>query len=65
MKRLVLTVVSVILGALGVALAAPAGAAGPASVRPAAAASLRLMPLGDSITWGVGSSTGNGYRAPL
>ncbi|MYS20746.1 hypothetical protein GTW78_11050 [Streptomyces sp. SID4948] len=23
------------------------------------------MPLGDSITWGVGSSTGNGYRAPL
>jgi lysophospholipase L1-like esterase len=23
------------------------------------------MPLGDSITWGVGSSTGNGYRASL
>lgn len=23
------------------------------------------MPLGDSITWGVGSSTGNGYRDPL
>jgi lysophospholipase L1-like esterase len=23
------------------------------------------MPLGDSITWGVGSSTGNGYRGPL
>ncbi|MFF1300830.1 MULTISPECIES: ricin-type beta-trefoil lectin domain protein [unclassified Streptomyces] len=37
-------------------------------VTPASAASttpLRVMPLGDSITWGVGSSTGNGYRAPL
>ncbi len=37
-------------------------------VAPASAASttlLRVMPLGDSITWGVGSSTGNGYRAPL
>ncbi|MFF3909767.1 ricin-type beta-trefoil lectin domain protein [Streptomyces sp. NPDC001848] len=35
---------------------------------PASAASntpLRVMPLGDSITWGVGSSTGNGYRGPL
>jgi lysophospholipase L1-like esterase len=39
-----------------------------ASVSPASAASdtpLRVMPLGDSITWGVGSSTGNGYRGPL
>ncbi|WP_344401592.1 ricin-type beta-trefoil lectin domain protein [Streptomyces longisporus] len=39
-----------------------------AGVAPASAASntpLRLMPLGDSITWGVGSSTGNGYRGPL
>ncbi|MEU9919631.1 hypothetical protein AB0H99_47240, partial [Streptomyces sp. NPDC051001] len=39
-----------------------------AGVAPASAASttpLRVMPLGDSITWGVGSSTGNGYRAPL
>ncbi|MFD5127986.1 ricin-type beta-trefoil lectin domain protein [Streptomyces olindensis] len=39
-----------------------------AGVTPASAASdtpLRVMPLGDSITWGVGSSTGNGYRAPL
>ncbi|MFC5668453.1 ricin-type beta-trefoil lectin domain protein [Kitasatospora misakiensis] len=35
---------------------------------PASAASstpLRVMPLGDSITWGEGSSTGNGYRGPL
>ncbi|CAL9280852.1 ricin-type beta-trefoil lectin domain protein [Streptomyces sp. SudanB182_2057] len=39
-----------------------------AGVTPASAAPntpLRLMPLGDSITWGVGSSTGNGYRGPL
>ncbi|MGW6908244.1 GDSL-type esterase/lipase family protein [Streptomyces sp. NPDC054940] len=37
-------------------------------VAPASAAPntpLRVMPLGDSITWGVGSSTGNGYRGPL
>ncbi|MEU5421198.1 FG-GAP-like repeat-containing protein [Streptomyces sp. NPDC020667] len=26
---------------------------------------LAVMPLGDSITWGAGSSTGNGYRAEL
>jgi len=26
---------------------------------------LRLLPLGDSITWGTQSSTGNGYRGPL
>lgn len=26
---------------------------------------LRILPIGDSITWGLGSSTGNGYRAPL
>ncbi|MFF5958239.1 ricin-type beta-trefoil lectin domain protein [Streptomyces luteogriseus] len=39
-----------------------------AGVAPASAASdtpLRVMPLGDSITWGVGSGTGNGYRGPL
>lgn len=31
----------------------------------ATATPLRVMPLGDSITWGEGSSTGNGYRGPL
>ncbi|MFE9425996.1 ricin-type beta-trefoil lectin domain protein [Kitasatospora sp. NPDC006697] len=39
-----------------------------AGAAPASAASdtpLRVMPLGDSITWGLGSSTGNGYRGPL
>jgi hypothetical protein len=32
---------------------------------PAQAAVLNIMPLGDSITFGQGSSTGNGYRGPL
>ncbi|MET9843218.1 ricin-type beta-trefoil lectin domain protein [Streptomyces ossamyceticus] len=40
-----------------------AAGATPASAAPTTP--LRVMPLGDSITWGVGSSTGNGYRAPL
>ncbi|KAH8796936.1 SGNH hydrolase-type esterase domain-containing protein [Hyaloscypha sp. PMI_1271] len=26
---------------------------------------LRILPLGDSITWGAGSTNGSGYRAPL
>ena len=26
---------------------------------------LRILPLGDSITWGFGSSDGNGYRLSL
>ncbi|WP_020477492.1 ricin-type beta-trefoil lectin domain protein [Streptomyces sp. SS] len=51
-----------------VALLAAALAVTAAGAAPASAASdtpLRVMPLGDSITWGVGSSTGNGYRGPL
>ncbi|MGW8762956.1 ricin-type beta-trefoil lectin domain protein [Streptomyces sp. NPDC055815] len=51
-----------------VALLAAALAVTAAGAAPASAASdtpLRVMPLGDSITWGVGSGTGNGYRAPL
>lgn len=32
---------------------------------PATAAPLKIMPLGDSITYGTGSSTGAGYRGPL
>ncbi|CAG9986901.1 unnamed protein product [Clonostachys byssicola] len=31
-------------------------------IQPASKTSLRLMPLGGSVTYGVGSSTGNGYR---
>ncbi|MGJ5894003.1 hypothetical protein DF268_07170 [Streptomyces sp. V2] len=43
--------------------AAAFGSAAPASAAPTTP--VRLMPMGDSITWGVGSSTGNGYRASL
>ncbi|MDO0924178.1 ricin-type beta-trefoil lectin domain protein [Streptomyces sp. TG1A-8] len=61
---------AVVAAALSVGVAPPAAAAtGPATAdqRQAAAtpASLRVMPLGDSITWGIGSSTGNGYRGDL
>jgi len=45
------------------ALGLTATGAAPASAAPTTP--LRVMPLGDSITWGVGSSTGNGYRGPL
>ncbi|WP_406144651.1 SGNH/GDSL hydrolase family protein [Streptomyces sp. NBC_01012] len=45
------------------ASAADTEAGGPPA--PAAASALRVMPLGDSITDGIGSSTGNGYRGPL
>ncbi|MCX5425780.1 ricin-type beta-trefoil lectin domain protein [Streptomyces sp. NBC_00078] len=45
------------------AAAATSAEAPPSATRAAAApASLRLMPLGDSITWGVGSPSGNSYR---
>ena len=58
-----------LLLALAAALCVPGAVATTASAAPAAPAAsttaLRLMPLGDSITWGVGSSTGNGYRAAL
>ncbi|KAK1176779.1 ricin-type beta-trefoil lectin domain protein [Streptomyces sp. NBS 14/10] len=58
-KSWILPLITLVAAALGVTVA---------GVAPAAAASdtpLRVMPLGDSITWGVGSSTGNGYRGPL
>ncbi|WP_458248792.1 ricin-type beta-trefoil lectin domain protein [Streptomyces sp. MAI_2237] len=47
--------------------AAGAGSGPPAPAPPSAAApaALRLMPLGDSITWGVGSPSGNSYRSFL
>ncbi|MBT2469275.1 ricin-type beta-trefoil lectin domain protein [Streptomyces sp. ISL-66] len=51
-----------------IALAAATLGVTAAGATPAVAASttpVRVMPLGDSITWGVGSSTGNGYRGPL
>ncbi|MEU9143715.1 ricin-type beta-trefoil lectin domain protein [Streptomyces sp. NPDC048349] len=48
-----------------VAAAFAVAAAGTPPASAASATPLRVMPLGDSITWGVGSSTGNGYRGPL
>jgi len=67
-KRSAALATATILAAFGLAgtSAAAANAATTASSPKAATAtSLRLMPLGDSITWGVGSSTGSGYRGPL
>jgi len=57
-KSWTLSLITPATGALGVT---------EAGVTPAAASNtpLRAMPLGDSITWGEGSSTGNGYRGPL
>lgn len=57
-KPWLLPLIMPVAAALGIAAA---------GVAPASAASntpSRVMPLGDSITWGVGSSTGNGYRGP-
>lgn len=74
MKRLRPALVAWVMAALAavVALPATATAATPSvavnAARPstaAAPASLRLMPLGNSITWGVGSPSGNSYRGFL
>ncbi|MEV6212696.1 ricin-type beta-trefoil lectin domain protein [Kitasatospora sp. NPDC051914] len=54
-----LTLIALVTAVLGVT----ASGAPPASA--ATDTPLRVMPLGDSITWGLGSSTGNGYRGPL
>lgn len=58
-KPWILSLLTLVAATLGVT-AAGATAASAAPNTP-----LRVMPLGDSITWGVGSSTGNGYRGPL
>lgn len=50
---------------LGVTLPAMAGTATAPPRAAAAPASLRVMPLGDSITWGIGSPSGNSYRGFL
>ncbi|MFE5792246.1 ricin-type beta-trefoil lectin domain protein [Streptomyces sp. NPDC056503] len=73
MKKYVALSAASLAIALGVLPALPATATATAAVsearlsaaRPAASPALRVMPLGDSITWGVGSSSGNGYRDPL
>lgn len=58
-KPWLLPLITLVTAALGVTTAGVT----PASAAPTTP--LRVMPLGDSITWGVGSSSGNGYRAPL
>ncbi|MDT9686582.1 ricin-type beta-trefoil lectin domain protein [Streptomyces sp. TRM76323] len=58
-KSWILTLVTLVTAALGIMAAGVT----PASAAPTTP--LRIMPLGDSITWGVGGSTGNGYRGPL
>lgn len=69
MKKYTAPLLATLMAALGLGTALPAAAApAPATAPPSAAAapaSLRLMPLGDSITWGVGSSSGNSYRSFL
>ncbi|WP_030948947.1 SGNH/GDSL hydrolase family protein [Streptomyces sp. NRRL S-646] len=68
MKKYSALLAAALTAAVGTGTALPAAAAtgtgSPASAARAAAAStaLRLMPLGDSITWGVGSPSGNSYR---
>ncbi|MER6077901.1 ricin-type beta-trefoil lectin domain protein [Streptomyces sp. NPDC001833] len=58
-KSWALPLITLVAAALGVT------AAGAPPVSATSDTPLRVMPLGDSITWGVGSSTGNGYRGPL
>ncbi|MFF1478443.1 ricin-type beta-trefoil lectin domain protein [Streptomyces sp. NPDC058301] len=70
MKKYWAPLAAALTAALGLSGALPATAAtggeAPSAAGAAAApAALRLMPLGDSITWGVGSASGNGYRGFL
>ncbi|MEV6007914.1 ricin-type beta-trefoil lectin domain protein [Streptomyces sp. NPDC051976] len=64
--RLTAAVAAALCAGLALPATATARPAPATAVRAAAApATLRLMPLGDSITWGVGSSTGDSYRGDL
>src|SRR3954447_19861671 len=71
MKKYSALLAAGLTAAIGTGTALPAAAAtgtgSPASAARAAAAptALRLMPLGDSSTWGVGSPSGNSYRGFL
>ncbi|MEU6557281.1 ricin-type beta-trefoil lectin domain protein [Streptomyces sp. NPDC046915] len=71
MKKYPALLAAALTAALGVCTvwpvaAAPGTGAPPAAGQAAAApTALRLMPMGDSITWGVGSPSGNGYRGFL
>jgi lysophospholipase L1-like esterase len=69
MKKYWAPLAAALAATLGMGAAWPATATAteaPASVtRAAAPTPLRLMPLGNSITWGVGSPSGNSYRSFL
>ncbi|MEW2415305.1 SGNH/GDSL hydrolase family protein [Streptomyces sp. NPDC046866] len=56
---------TVLLAVLAVAGCSPVAASPGGSPAPAAPPVLRIMPLGDSITQGAGSTTGAGYRQAL
>ncbi|MEY9931422.1 lysophospholipase L1-like esterase [Catenulispora sp. GP43] len=64
MNRFTVILTIAALATLGTAATGAATAAA-ATPNAASATTLRLMPLGDSITWGIGSSTGDSYRGPL
>ncbi|MFJ5233258.1 FG-GAP-like repeat-containing protein [Kitasatospora sp. NPDC088391] len=64
MKRTAALAAAAIAAAGLLSATAPSAAAEPTTVAPAAAP-LRVMPLGDSITAGYGSTDWNGYRKPL
>ncbi|MGW1176413.1 GDSL-type esterase/lipase family protein [Kitasatospora sp. NPDC002543] len=59
-----LAAATVVLAAAGFA-AAPAPASASATSPTTAPPTVRVLPLGDSITYGRNSCTGNGYRGPL
>ncbi|MFC5188099.1 GDSL-type esterase/lipase family protein [Actinomadura harenae] len=61
MKRTTVLALTALTGLAGLTLLVPAASAATAPARPP----LRVMPLGDSITAGYGSSTQAGYRLPL
>jgi lysophospholipase L1-like esterase len=65
MKKYTLGVVTALTAALSMGAALPAMASTESAQAATAPAGLRVMPLGDSITWGAGSSTGNSYRSAL
>ncbi|GAA1274877.1 hypothetical protein GCM10009665_72770 [Kitasatospora nipponensis] len=66
LPRALAVLVAAACGSLGLTATATAHVSGPRSGALAAQPPvLRVMPLGDSITVGVGSSTGAGYRLPL
>ncbi|ACU72485.1 Ricin B lectin [Catenulispora acidiphila DSM 44928] len=65
MNRIAALLAATAIAAIGTAATGTATASAAGATPAATTTALRLMPLGDSITWGVGSSTGNSYRNTL